>query len=116
MHPPVDLFELEQSGSTLIVRPFANLSEFETDQIDEAVADTLKLLEESDIRNVAVDFHRCAYFGSSAVSALIRIAHAVRERGGEMVLSNLSKCESEMLDALHLGELWTIRNSAAAST
>ena len=114
MHSPVDLFELERSGATLIVRPFANLGEFEFGQIEAEVADLLKLLDQSDIRNVTVDFHRCAYFGSSAVSALIRIARAVRERGGEMVLSNLSKCEREVLDVLHLGELWTIRNSATS--
>ena len=62
-----------------------------------------------------MDFHRCAYFGSSAVSALIRIAKTVRERGGEMVLSNLSKCEREVLDVLHLGELWTIKSSTTAN-
>lgn len=114
MHSPVDLFELDQSGSSLIVRPVANLGEFEFERIDAEITDLLQRLQDSDIRNVVVDFHRCAYFGSSAVSALLRIARAVRERGGEMVLSNLSKCEREVLDVLHLGELWTIRNSPTA--
>ena len=116
MHPPVDLFEHEQSGDTLTIRPVANLGEFEFEHIEAEVTGLLKLLDDTDIRNVVVDFHRCAYFGSSAVSALIRIAHAVRERGGEMVLSNLSKCEREVLDVLHLGELWTIKSSTNSST
>ena len=116
MHPPVDLFEHERLGSTLVVRPVANLGEFEFEHIEAEVTGLLKLLDDTDIRNVVVDFHRCAYFGSSAVSALICIAHAVRERGGEMVLSNLSKCEREVLDVLHLGELWTIKSSTTSST
>ena len=116
MHPPVDLLEFERSGEVLIVRPVANLGEFEFEHIEAEVDGLLKLLDDADIRNVVVDFHRCAYFGSSAVSALIRMARAVRERGGEMVLSNLSKCECEVLDVLHLGDLWTIKSSTMAST
>lgn len=115
MHPPIDLFELETTGETLIVRPVANLGEFEFESIEAEVAELLKLLDKADLRNVVVDFRRCAYFGSSAVSALLRIAHAVRERGGDMVLSDLSKCEQEMLDVLHLGEFWTIKSSATAA-
>ena len=52
---------------------------------------------------------------TTRIGALLRIAHAVRERGGEMVLSDLSKCEREMLDVLHLGEFWTIKSSATAA-
>ena len=115
MHPPVDLLELETSGETLVVRPVANLGEFEFEHIETEVTRLLKLLDDAEIRNVVVDFHRCAYFGSSAVSALIRIAQTVRERGGEMVLSNLSKCEREVLDVLHLGEQWTIKSSTTAT-
>ncbi len=115
MHPPVDLLEFEKSGDTLIVRPVANLGEFEFEHIETEVSGLLKLLDDAGIRNVVVDFHRCAYFGSSAVSALIRMARAVRERGGEMVLSNLSKCEREVLDVLHLGDLWTIKCSTMAT-
>ena len=115
MHPPVDLFEHEQTGETLIVRPVANLSEFEFEQIEVDVIRLLTLLEDPGIRNVVVDFHRCAYFGSAAVSALIRIARAVQESGGEMVLSNLSKCEHEVLDVMHLGDLWTIKGSMTAT-
>ena len=115
MHSPIDLLELETTGETLIVRPVANLGEFEFEHIETEVRSLLKLLDDSGLRNVVVDFHRCAYFGSSAVSALIRIARTVRERGGEMVLSNLSKCEREVLDVLHLGELWTIKSSTTST-
>ena len=37
MHPPVDLLELEKSGNTLIVRPVANLGEFESEHIEAEV-------------------------------------------------------------------------------
>lgn len=111
MHSPVDLLEVEVAGCTLTVRPVSNLGEFEVEHIDSEVANLLKLIEEADIRDVIVDFHRCAYFGSAAVGALVRIARAVKERDGEMVLRDLSKCERDVLDVLHLGELWTIKSS-----
>ncbi len=115
MHPPIELFEYEQTGEMLIVRPATNLGEFEAEQIEAEVERLLKLLEDSTFHKVVVDFHRCAYFGSSAVSALIRIARAVRDGGSEMVLCNLSKCERELLDALHLGDLWTIKSSVTTN-
>ena len=73
------------------------------------VTELLKLLDDPGIRNVAVDFHRCAYFGSSAMGALIRIARVVRARGGEMVLSNLSECGRELLDIAFRHRLMTER-------
>lgn len=111
MHPPASLFEFERLSDTLIVRPITNLGEFEFGHINAEATKLLELLDEFGIRNVEMDFHCCEYFGSSAVGALIRIANAVRERGGEMVLSNLSPCEQEILEVLHLQNYWTIKSS-----
>ncbi len=116
MHSPTELLEFERSGDTLIARPVANLGEFEFGQINLAATKLLELLTDSGARNVEIDFHRCEYFGSSAVGALIRIANVVRERGGEMVLSNLSACEREILEVLHLENFWRIKGSTTAAS
>ena len=111
MHPPIELFEYERTDDMLVVRPATNLGEFESEQLEAEITRLLKLLEDSSLHKVVVDFHRCAYFGSSAVRALTRIARTARDGGREMVLTNLSKCEREMIDALHLGDVWTIKGS-----
>ena len=116
MHPPANLFEFERSGDRLVVRPITNLGEFEFGHINVEATKLLEFLDQHGLRNVEMDFHRCEYFGSSAVGALIRIANAVRERGGEMVLSNLSQCEREILEVLHLQNYWTIKGSTNATT
>lgn len=115
MFPSLKMFEFEKSGDTLVVRPVANLGEFEFGQINLEASKLLEVLDESGLCNVEIDFHHCAYFGSSAVGGLIRIAQAVRERGGEMVLSNLSACEHEILHVLHLENYWTIKSSPTAT-
>ena len=113
MHPPIDLFECKRDGDTLVVRPATNLGEFEAEQIEREFGPLFKLLEDPSLRKVVVDFHRCAYFGSSAVGALVRIANAVRAAGGEMVLRNLSKCGQQLLDAIPCADLWTIKGSVS---
>ena len=113
MNPPVNFIELESVGDTLIIRPLANLSEFQYQHIEDSVGQVLTMLANSTICNVVVDFRRTSYFGSSAVEALIRIGQEVRRRGGTMTLENLTKSEREVLEILHIGKLWTIRESTS---
>ncbi len=111
MNSPTKFIELESVGDTLMIRPLANLSEFQYEHIEESVGKVLTMLTDLTIRNVVVDFRRTSYFGSSAVEALIRIGQEVRRHGGTMTLENLTKSEREVLDILHIGKLWTIRET-----
>lgn len=110
---PVSFMEIEAVGDTLRIRPQANLSEFQYQHIEESVGQVLRMLADSAIRHVVIDFRHTAHFGSSAVEALIRIGQEVKRRSGTMTLENLSNSEREVLEILHIGKLWTIREAAS---
>jgi anti-anti-sigma factor len=111
MHDALELFSYERHGDTLVVMPVVNLSEFEFAHIEQEVRSLLEFLDTSRIANVVVDFQRTSYFGSTAISALLKLSEKVHEKHGAMVLCNLSKGEHEILDVANLESLWRIAAS-----
>jgi anti-anti-sigma factor len=101
-----ELFEVEQTGDTIIVTALADLSELGYRQIEAEGKAVLDMLAQAPGRNVVVDFGRTDYWGSTALGLLVGIWKRVRSRGGRMALCRLSPHEKEILQISHLDHVW----------
>jgi anti-anti-sigma factor len=107
------LYELEQQGETLVVTPTTDLQELRYEEIEGGAGDVLRWLDGGPIRNVVLDFHRTAYYGSTALGFFIKVWKRVRSRGGRMAFCNVSKLEREILQVTKLDGLWPVCASRA---
>jgi stage II sporulation protein AA (anti-sigma F factor antagonist) len=105
------VFEVQQTGQTLIVTPLVDLREFDYGQIEKEAADVLDQLAQTQARNVILDFHRTDYYGSTALGFFVRLWKRVRQRGGRMAFCNVSAHEKEILEVTSLDRLWPICSS-----
>jgi anti-anti-sigma factor len=102
------IFEVEQSGETLIITPLKNLYELDYEQIQRGGRELLELLAASSVKNVIMDFHKTDSFGSTALGFFVRLWKKIRQRNGSMAFCNLSENEKEILEVTKLDGLWTI--------
>jgi anti-anti-sigma factor len=107
----LDLFEVEQEDSTLIVSPVADLREFDYQRIEAGAGDLLNLLSNEKVKNVVVDFCGTDSFGSTALGFFVKVWKRIRSRGGRMVFCNLSDHEREILEVTGLGGVWPLCSS-----
>ena len=103
-----ELFEVEQTGDTIIVTALADLSELGYWQIEADGKAVLDTLARAPGRNVVVDFGGTDYCGSTALGLLVGIWKRVRSRGGRMALCRLSAHEKEILHITHLDHVWPL--------
>lgn len=106
-----DVFLLEREADTLILVPIVNLSELEYDE--SVMQEVYALLVDETIKNLIIDFHRCEYFGSTALGFFVRLFKKIQMRSGHMAFCNLSEHEAEILRITRLDELWETRRSRA---
>lgn len=105
------IFEFERLGSTLILIPSGQFTEFRDHDIRNAYNDAYRMVTQPEVRHLLVDFSRMAYFGSTFVGILIRLAKKVRGDGGQAVLCHLSDDMREMMNRLMLLENPRIESS-----
>jgi anti-anti-sigma factor len=102
------VFEIEQNGDTLVVTPVTDLTEFACERIEVGSQELLGLLDQEHIENVVMDFHRTAYYGSTALGFFVRLWKRARSRNGRMAFCNVSEHEAEILKITGLDRLWLI--------
>jgi anti-sigma B factor antagonist len=112
------IFEVEQIGSTMVVTPTEDLTEFEFDRIEASALQVLEKLENGNVQNLVVDLQRTKYYGSTALGFFVKLWKRVKTNGGQMVFCGVSDQEQEVLRATHLDQLWpqqTDREQALAA-
>jgi anti-anti-sigma factor len=102
------LFEVARQGRTLILIPQTDLSELDYQEIEAGARHILRLLGNSTIRHVVLDFHKTDYYGSTALGFFVKLLKRVRELGGRMALCGLSDHGREILKVTNLDSLWPI--------
>lgn len=107
------LFRIEEQADALIVIPITDLRALAFQEIETDTAKLLTVLQDSCCRHVVIDFQQTSYFGSVALSLLVKIWKRVHIRGGRLVFCNVSEHEREELHATHLDRLWPICVSRA---
>jgi anti-sigma B factor antagonist len=74
--------------------------------------DVLKLLE-SGSRKFLIDFRDTAYIDSSGLGVLVSLSKKIREKGGELRLSNLNEDLRTLFELTKLDTLFHIADSRA---
>ncbi|GEM_PF-345935 len=98
------VFEYERFGNVLIVSPTGSLMGFRDNDVRNAYNETYRLLDDSEVSHLLVDFSKLSYFASTFVGMLIRLAKKTRQGGGEAVLCHLSDNMKTMMKTLMLLE------------
>jgi anti-anti-sigma factor len=102
------VFEVEESGETLIITPQQDLSGLAFEGIEANGKAVLERLGREKFKNVVIDLHKTDYYGSSALGFFLKLWKRVRQQGGHMALCNISEHEKEILRVLKLDHLWSI--------
>lgn len=100
-------FTTERHGDTLVVRLPKQLIAENRQELKQRVLDALA----SGVSSVLLDFARTGYIDSAGLGALVSLAKATRERGGELRLSNLNADLRTLFSLTKLDELFGIEES-----
>ncbi len=110
------IFEIERQEDTVFVTPLRDLSEFEFHRIEAGAEPILRLLEDTPVKNIVMDFHKTDYYGSTALAFFIKLWKRVRNRNGRMAFCKVSDHEREILTVTQLDRLWPIYSSRGEAT
>lgn len=102
------LFEIEQQGNLAIVIPVDDLRELDYQQIEVGAKEIVKLLDESQVKDVVLDFHKTDYYGSTALAFFVNLWKKVCSREGQMVFCRVSEHERQILSLTKLDTLWPV--------
>jgi len=100
------VFPAEVEGRTLVVTPRGDSVSFRDSDVANELSTLISLIGTPGIVNLVVDLASAAYFGSTMIGAINQLGTRFREIGGKIALCGLSPQMSEMLDIMHLGDVW----------
>ena len=105
------VFELERQGPVLLISPTCNVSSLAEENVKPELDQLFAQLQSPEIKSVAIDFERVNYFGSSMLETLRRMWQQISERGGMMVICNVSEMEREVLHVTRFDTIWPVCGS-----
>jgi len=105
------VFALESIEDTLVVTIQTENAGFVDQGLSADLDAVYRILADSEIHHVLVDFSQIEYFSSSILEALRNIWLQVKRRGGKMALCCLSPGGREILHLSRFDTIWTTHNS-----
>jgi anti-sigma B factor antagonist len=100
-------FEVTKEGDVTVVEVTGQLIVGNRQELKD---DVLKLLEDGG-RKFLIDFRDTAYIDSSGLGVLVSLSKKIREKGGEMRLSNLNEDLRTLFELTKLDTLFIIADS-----
>ncbi len=111
---PLDLtrhnkvFRTEKAGSTLVVTPLGDSSQFLYSDIRTEANKVRRLLEGGFFLNLVIDFGRAASFDSIMLNVVVSLSRIVSNRGGRAALCHTSEKTRTDLKSMRLLDLWPL--------
>jgi anti-anti-sigma factor len=102
------VFLAEQEGHTLVVQPRGDAVGFRESDVAGELKTVLHLAGSPGIVNLVIDLGSSDYFGSTMIGAINQLGSEFRYIGGRVALCNVSRQMNDMLEIMHLKELWMI--------
>jgi anti-anti-sigma factor len=102
------VFLAEQEGSTLVVTPRGDAIGFRDSDVSSELKTISDLAGSPGIINLVIDLGSSDYFGSTMIGAINQLGTEFRYIGGRVALCNVSPQMNDMLEIMHLKELWMI--------
>lgn len=100
------VFPAELEGNTLIVTPRGDAVGFRDTDVAGELKTLLELAGSPGIVNLVVDLVNSNYFGSTMIGAINQLGLRFRDAGGRIALCNVSTQMADMLEIMHLNEVW----------
>lgn len=105
------VFLAEQEGNTLVVTPRGDAVGFRESDVAGELKTVSDLAGSPGIINLVIDLGLSEYFGSTMIGAINQLGTEFRYIGGRVALCNVSPQMNDMLDIMHLKDLWMIFDS-----
>ena len=100
------VFLVEVEGYTLVVTPRGDAVSFRATDVAGELQTVLELADSPGINNLVVDLGGSEYFGSTMIGAINQLGNRFRNSGGRIALCNASLQMANVLDIMHLGDVW----------
>jgi anti-anti-sigma factor len=100
------VFIAEQERNVLIVTPRGDSVSFREVDVAGELKTLLDLAGTPGLKHLVVDLSGSDYFGSTMIGAINQLGMQFREAGGKIALCEASKQMLDVLDIMHLGDLW----------
>jgi anti-anti-sigma factor len=100
------VFLADVEGRTLVVTPRGDSIGFRDTDVAGELKTLLSLPGTPGIVNLVIDLGSSDYFGSTMIGAINQLGTRFRDVGGRIALCDLSPQMSEMLEIMHLSDLW----------
>jgi anti-sigma B factor antagonist len=100
-------FEVTKEGDVTVVEVTGQLIVGNRQELKD---DVIKLLDDGE-RKFLIDFRDTAYIDSSGLGVLVSLSKKIREKGGEMRLSNLNEDLRTLFELTKLDTLFVIADS-----
>ena len=106
MTAPLEVFELELDGDTLIATLSSTVSESHNLDL-RATSDLVQQrLNDPSVMNLVFDFGNARHVSSETIGAIAKLARRVRDTGGQAILCGISDEVQAVLKTIKLGYLW----------
>jgi anti-anti-sigma factor len=100
------VFLAEVEGNTLVVTPRGDAVSFRATDVAGELQTVLELAGSPGINNLVVDLGSSEYFGSTMIGAINQLGIRFRDAGGRIALCNASPQMANVLDIMHLRDVW----------
>jgi chromosome segregation ATPase len=102
------VFRTERAGSTLLVTPLGDSSQFLYSDVRTEANKVRRLLEAGSFLNLVVDFGSAASFDTIMLKVVVSLAQIVSNRGGRAALCRASEKTRANLKTMRLLDLWPL--------
>ena len=92
------------NGTTLLVRPEQSLDNYSAPEMIEAISEALA----NNVTFVIVDMEQVEFISSAGAGSLVGNVEALRSRGGDLIICNLTAAVLHVFDILDLTDYLTI--------
>jgi anti-sigma B factor antagonist len=105
------VFSADLEGNTLVVAPRGDAVSFRDTDVAGELKTLIELAGKPGIVNLIVDLGSSNYFGSTMIGAINQLGSKFRDKGGRIALCNVSSQMSDVLEIMHLSDVWMTFNT-----
>jgi len=97
-----EIFLVEQKKNVLILTPKGDTAGFYDHDVEDQAKALFEQVDEPKVKHILIDFSHASYFGSLIIGLVIRLEKQISEKGGKLVLAEVSEPMQHMLDSMKL--------------
>jgi anti-sigma B factor antagonist len=109
--PEGHIFARELHGKTLLFNSLTQLGSLNEPEIAHETDELLELINTSQSTNLVIDLSHSDYLGTVMLGAVMKLWKRIAQRGGRLVLCNVSGNVAQILRFTKLDTIWPIYGS-----